>query len=93
VQDEKRVLFCTNVKTITIRAVTKIVRKLRLECKNGIFRCSLHTTGDVMAAKDGKFGKPKEAKGVAWWDYRKDNGVQHTNIPLPSLLSGQHGAF
>ena len=31
-------------KTITIRAVTTIVRKLRLESKNGIVRCSIHTT-------------------------------------------------
>jgi hypothetical protein len=48
------------------------------------------TMGDVLAARDGQFGKPKEeAKGVAWWDYKKENGIQVTNTPLPSLLSGQ----
>ena len=48
------------------------------------------TMGDVLAARDGQFGKPKEeAKGVAWWDYKKENGIQLTNTPLPSLLSVQ----
>ena len=48
------------------------------------------TMGDVLAARDGQFGKPKEeAKGVAWWDYKKENGIQLTNKPLPSLLSVQ----
>ena len=46
--------------------------------------------GDVLAARDGQFGKPKEeAKGVAWWDYKKENGIRLTNTPLPSLLSVQ----
>jgi hypothetical protein len=48
------------------------------------------TMGDVLAARDGQFGKPKEeAKGVAWWDYKKENEIQLTNTPLPSLLSVQ----
>jgi hypothetical protein len=48
------------------------------------------TMGDVLAARDGQFGKPKEeVKGVAWWDYKKENGIQLTNTPLPSLLSVQ----
>jgi hypothetical protein len=48
------------------------------------------TMGDVLAAMDGQFGKPKEeVKGVAWWDYKKENGIQVTNEPLPSLLSVQ----
>jgi hypothetical protein len=45
------------------------------------------TLGDVLAAKDGQFGKPKEkAKGIAWWDYRKENEIQLTNTPLPELF-------
>jgi hypothetical protein len=48
------------------------------------------TMGDVLAARDGQFGKPKEeVKGVAWWDYKKENGIQLTTEPLPSLLSVQ----
>ena len=48
------------------------------------------TMGDVLAAMDGRFGKPKEeVKGVTWWDYKKENGIQVTNTPLPSLLSVQ----
>jgi hypothetical protein len=48
------------------------------------------TMGDVLAARDGQVGKPKEeAKGLAWWDYKKENGIQLTDIPLPSLLSAQ----
>jgi hypothetical protein len=48
------------------------------------------TMGDVLAAMDGQLGKPKEeVKGVAWWDYKKENGIQVTNTPLPSLLSVQ----
>ena len=45
------------------------------------------TLGDVLAAKDGQFGKPKEiAKGIAWWDYRKENEIQLTDTPLPELF-------
>ncbi|KAJ3198273.1 hypothetical protein HDU67_003586 [Dinochytrium kinnereticum] len=43
------------------------------------------TMGDVLAAKDGQFGKP----GVAWWDYKKEDGIQLILTPLPALLSVQ----
>jgi hypothetical protein len=46
------------------------------------------TMGDVLAAKDGQVGKPENAApGVAWWAYRKENGIQLTTTPLPSILS------
>ena len=49
------------------------------------------TMGDILAAKDGQHGKPKEeAKGFSWWDYKKENRIHLTNIPLPSLLSVRH---
>jgi hypothetical protein len=48
------------------------------------------TMGNVLAARTGQFGKPKkEDKGVAWWDYKKEDGIQFTNEPLPTRLSDQ----
>jgi hypothetical protein len=48
------------------------------------------TMGDVLTARDSQFGKPKgEVKGVAWWDYRTNDGIPPTTIPLPSRLYNQ----
>jgi hypothetical protein len=48
------------------------------------------TMGDVLAARKGQFGKPKkEDKGVAWWDYKKENETSFTTEHLPTRLSDQ----
>ncbi|KAI3634729.1 hypothetical protein MIR68_007110 [Amoeboaphelidium protococcarum] len=48
------------------------------------------TMDDVLAAKDGRYGKPENsAPGVAWWDYKKEDGIQFTTTPLPSILSSR----
>lgn len=45
---------------------------------------------EVLAAKDGRLGEPQNSiKGDAWWDYKKDDGIQFTTIPLHALLSVQ----
>ena len=45
---------------------------------------------DVLAARDGQIGKPQSpSPGVTWWDYKKNDGIQFTTIPLPSLFSVQ----
>ena len=46
------------------------------------------TMGNVLAARKGQFGKPKkEDKGIAWWDYKKENETSFTTEPLPTRLS------
>jgi hypothetical protein len=43
---------------------------------------------DVLAAKDGDFGKPENSgPDVPWWDYKKENGTPFTTTELPNLLS------
>jgi hypothetical protein len=52
------------------------------------------TMGDVLAAKDAKQGRPSQLRDdtgrpFLWWDYKTNDGILLTTIPLPSRLSAR----
>jgi hypothetical protein len=52
------------------------------------------TMGDVLAAKDAKQGRPSQLRDdtgrpFLWWDYKTNDGIPLTTIPLPSRLSAR----